>query len=241
MTCIWAHRGASGYAPENTLEAFRLAVEMGADGIELDVHLSRDGELIVIHDETVDRTTNGTGRVADLTLAELKALDISMGKQGSGTSIPTLREVYALLRGTSLSINVEIKCDIVMYEGIWEKLYALEREMSIEGRVLYSSFNHHVLLEMRRLDPDCRIGLLYECALVEPWLYAKHLCANALHPHYFALRAPGVIEGCKQAGIALHPWTVNDPGDIRTLIRSGVESIITNYPDMAKAIRDELR
>ena len=219
-------------------EAFRLAETMGADGIELDVHMTADGELVVIHDETVDRTANGTGHVADMTLAQLKALDVSMGKANyEGARIPTLREVYAWIRGTALSLNVEIKCDIVLYEGIWDKLYALEREMGMEGRILYSSFNHHVLLEMRRLDPDCRIGLLYECSLVEPWRYAAQLHANALHPHFFALRAPGMIEGCKQAGIALNTWTVNREEDLAALIAADVDAVITNYPDVAVKLR----
>lgn len=239
---IWAHRGASGYAPENTLEAFRLAVEMKADGVELDVHMSRDGELVVIHDETVDRTSNGKGRVVDLSLEELKALDFSCGMEKyRGVKIPTLREVFELLKPTGFFINIEVKCDIVIYWGIWDKLIELERESGMQGRILYSSFNHYVLMEIRKLDPGAKIGLLYSCAIVDPWVYAKYLNANALHPHYFALRIPGMLEGCKSAGIELNTWVVNDPGAMKTLFEQNVNAVITNYPDKAIKIRDEMQ
>ena len=116
---IYAHRGASGYAPENTLESFKLAMEMGADGFELDVHVSRDGELIVIHDETVDRTTNGTGRIMDMTLQQIKALDASNHMEKyAGARIPTLEEVYSLIQGTDLLINCELKTDAIQYPDI---------------------------------------------------------------------------------------------------------------------------
>ena len=237
MSKIWAHRGASGYAPENTLEAFRLAVQMGAHGVELDVHLSRDGELIVMHDETVDRTSNAHGRIADMTLSELKALDVSMGKRGyEGAKVPTLSEVYALLKPSGISINVELKCDIIRYEGICEKLCALEKEMGMQGRILYSSFNHYVLKDLRALAPDAKVGLLYECGIFEPWKYAKDFGADALHPYYRSLCAKGVIEGCREHGIALHPWTVNEEQDLRFLIEKGVDAVITNFPDRALAI-----
>ena len=111
-TQIWAHRGASAYAPENTLEAFQLALDMGADGIELDIQLSADGELMVLHDDTIDRTSSGTGRLSDMTLWQLKELDFSMGmSQYAGARIPTLREVYRLLAKRDVIVNVEIKAE----------------------------------------------------------------------------------------------------------------------------------
>ncbi len=234
-TQVWAHRGASAYAPENTLPAFFKAIELGAHGIELDVHESADGKLVVIHDETVDRTSNGHGRVVDQTLAALKALDFSAGKAGfSAVQIPTLPEVYELIKPTGLFINVEIKCDVVIYWGIWEKLIALEREMGMQGRILYSSFNHYVLPKIRELDPDAKIGLLYSEALVDPWVYAQYLHADALHPHYLAaLYGPGMIEGCQRNNVAIHTWTVDDPAAILKLAQAGVEAVITNKPDLA--------
>ena len=124
---IWAHRGASAYAPENTLEAFELAIRQGAHGIELDVHLSADGELIVAHDEAVDRVSDGTGMIGRMTLPQLKALDFSrLHPQYSPARVPTLGEVFESIRPTALSINVEVKTNLLRYEGIEHKLIEVE-------------------------------------------------------------------------------------------------------------------
>ncbi len=140
---VWAHRGASSDAPENTLEAFELAAQQHADGIELDVQMSADRELVVAHDETLDRVSNGSGFIKDKSLAELKLLDFSKPcPRYSPARIPMLREVYQLIRPTGMLINVEIKSGIILYPGIEQKLVRLEREMEMKGRVLYSSFNH---------------------------------------------------------------------------------------------------
>lgn len=235
MSLILAHRGASGYAPENTLEAFRLAMDLGADGFELDVHLSRDGELVVIHDETVDRTTNGTGSVGSFTLSELKALNASNGMEGfSGARIPTLGEVYDLIADTSHVVNVEIKTDEALYPGIVEKLLQLEDEKHMTGRLLYSSFNHYTLMELKALSPKSPFGILYSDGLYEPWKYAASLGARFIHPHYRTLLLPGLIEGSLQAGIGINPWTVNDEQTMALCAKYNI-GIITNYPD--KAVR----
>ena len=238
-TMVWAHRGASAYAPENTIPAFRMAMEMGADGIELDVQLSSDGKLMVLHDATVDRTSNGCGRVVDLTCQELKALDFSCGmEEYKNTRIPTLGEVYGLVKPSSMVINVEIKCDEVMYPGIWDKLIRLEREMGMQGRVIYSSFNHYVLQKMRELDPDAKIGLLYSNAMVDPWVYAKYLNADAIHPHSkAALLCPGLTEGCREKGIAVNAWAVDTEQEMAALMQQGINAIMTNSPDVALGLR----
>ena len=155
MSLIYGHRGASGYAPENTLEAFRLAMEMGADGFELDVHMSKDGALVVIHDESVDRTTDGTGLVRDLTLAQLKTLDASCGMEAyKGAKIPTLDEVFDLIRDTRHIVNVEVKTDEWFYPQIEEKCLALAKEKGVEDRILYSSFNHYTAASATAIE-DC--------------------------------------------------------------------------------------
>lgn len=239
-TQIWAHRGASAYAPENTLEAFRLALDMGADGIELDIQLSADGELMVLHDDTIDRTSSGTGRLSDMTLWQLKELDFSMGmSQYAGARIPTLREVYRLLAKRDVIVNVEIKAEEGNYEQICKKALALEREMEMQGRILYSSFNHYALLTMRQQDPLAKIGLLYECVMVNPQLYAKRIGADAIHPSRYTLLVPGVVRRCHRAGIRVHTWTVDDPISIRMMLEKGVDAIITNKPDLAKKILQE--
>ena len=239
MSTIFAHRGASGHAPENTLEAFQLAVQMGADGIELDVHLSSDGELIVIHDETVDRTTNGSGLVSSKTLAQLKELDASKGMEGfAGAKIPTLAEVYDLIRPTNLIVNVEIKTDNIMYADIEKKCLALEAEKGIQGRVIYSSFNHYTLANVLALDPGAQTGLLYVSGLYQPWEYAKLNGAKFIHPHFRNLALPGLVEGCLENGIGINPWTINDENIMKQCLKQNV-GIITDYPDLAVRLREE--
>ncbi|MFI3177565.1 MAG: glycerophosphodiester phosphodiesterase family protein [Eubacteriales bacterium] len=135
-TNIWAHRGASGYAPENTLEAFELAIAQGADGIELDVQLTKDGIVVVAHDETIDRVSNGSGRIVDHTFAQLRSYVFHKTKPdykpNHGFHIPTLEEVYELVQDTELIINVELKTGIVRYEGIEEKVVAITKQMNDE-------------------------------------------------------------------------------------------------------------
>ena len=237
MSIIYGHRGASGYAPENTLEAFRLALEMGADGFELDVHLTKDGHLVVIHDETVDRTTDGTGEVRNMTLAELKALDACKGMEAyRGAKIPTLREVYELIRDTDHIVNVEIKTDDIFYPQIEEKCLALEAEMGMKGRIVYSSFNHYTIARLRQLDPEAQLGLLYMSGLYEPWNYAKQVGAQYIHPIYFNLMLPGLAQGCAENGIGINAWTVDDPQMIGLCLQGGA-NVITNKPDLAVELR----
>ena len=239
MSTIYAHRGASGHAPENTLEAFQLAIQMGADGIELDVHLSSDGELMVIHDETVDRTTNGSGLVSSKTLAELKQLDASKGMDGyAGAKIPTLAEVYDLIRDTNLLVNVEIKTDNIQYSDIEKKCLALETEKGMQGRVLYSSFNHYTLANVVALDPEAKTGLLYMSGLYQPWEYAKFAGAKYIHPFLRNLLLPGLAEGCRENGIGINLWTVNDEQTMRACLKQNI-GIITDYPDRAVQLRKE--
>lgn len=237
-TKVLGHRGASAYAPENTLEAFKLAVEQGADGVELDVHLTRDGELAVIHDEKVDRTTDGHGSVKDFTLTELKALDASGGMEGfKGVRIPTLEEVYGLFEGTRHIINVEIKTDIMDYPGICEKLLALEDAMHMNGRIIYSSFNHYTVKELLRLHPEAKTGLLYLSIIDSPWDYAERIGAKCLHPHFITLsKTPDMAAECLKRGIETNVWTVNEPQYVKMLADCGVTSVITNNPDVALGI-----
>ena len=159
-TQVWAHRGASAYAPENTLEAFKLAAGHGADGVELDVQLSRDNELVVAHDETIDRVSNGSGYIKDHTLRELKKLRFNrLFPEYRDAAIPTLREVYELLKPTGLVINVELKTGIVPYEGIEERALCLASEMGMGNRVIYSSFHHPSLVKLKMLDSSVKTGL----------------------------------------------------------------------------------
>jgi len=234
---IWAHRGASFYAPENTLEAFDIAVKQKADGIELDVQLSKDGQPVVIHDETIDRVSDGTGYVRDYNLNELKKFNFGKLFPHFGFSvIPTLEEVYGLLKQTDLTINVELKTGIIFYEGIEERLVNLAQRMNMEDRIIYSSFNHYSLLNLKKLKKDAKIGLLVSDIYVDVLDYAVKLGADALHPMGYMLRLPGFIEESKAKKMKLHVWTVDDEEEIKLLNAYGTDAIITNKPVIARKI-----
>ena len=231
---IWAHRGASGYAPENTLIAFARAAELGADGVELDVQLTKDGQLVVIHDEWLERVSDGTGWVKDHTLEELKSYNYNKTHpEYERAEIPTLREVYELLKPTGLTINVELKTSVVFYEGIEEKVIALTREMGMEDQVLYSSFNHYTCVNMHKLDPECYVGFLYSDCPIGMADYAASYGADALHPALYLMQLPGYMQEAAENGLDVNSWTINEPEHMLMACRLGINAIITNYPDRA--------
>ena len=232
-TRIYAHRGASGYAPENTLESFDLAARMGAGGVELDVHLCRTGELVVAHDETVDRVSDGSGRILDFSLKELKSLTFNRTHpEYSSARIPLLSEVFELLKPTGLSINIELKNSIIDYPDLERRvLESAARDFDL-NRILFSSFNHHSMLRMKALEPSVPCGLLYEAVLLSPWEYAKKLGMDAIHPHYSEiLLSADECTLAHAAGIQVNTWTVNTPEAMDAVLSKGADILITNYPD----------
>ncbi len=236
---VFAHRGASGYAPENTMEAFELALRQGADGIELDVHLSRDGELVVAHDEEIDRVADGSGLICEMTLKELKGYRFNrVNRAYPDARIPTLREVYELIRPTAMRINCELKNSYIDYPGLEEKCIALADELGLKDRVLYSSFNHHSLIRVKQMDPSLYCGMLYEASLIKPWNYARMYQMDALHPHFSELQIPGEAENAHRLGLELNVWTVNTARDLKACFEAGADSVITNYPDVALRVRN---
>ncbi len=229
---IWAHRGASGHAPENSLEAFDLAFRLGADGLELDVQLSADGRVVVCHDETIDRTSNGVGAIAEMTYAELAAFDYANDQTGfSNIMLPTLEQVFALLDDTEMVINIELKNSIEPYPGLEDAVVELVHRASWDHRVVLSSFNH---LSVARLQGSgLRTAILYSEPLYEPWVHAERVGATAVHPSGHALRIdPGSVAECRERGIDVNVWTINTPEDARAAADLGVHAIITNYPEI---------
>lgn len=237
MQYVYAHRGASGYAPENTLRAFALAADMGADGVELDVQRTRDGVLVVFHDETVDRVTHGHGRIADMTLAELRQLRVDRPfPEITGEVIPTLEEVYTLLHDRGLRCNAELKNSVLPYHGLEEEAMAMAEKTGMADKMLYSSFNHYSMCRIKALDPAMPCGLLYNATLVKPWDYAAGLGVDALHPHFSELQVPEEVSAAHALGLEINPWTVNTEEALRAVIEAGADRIITNYPDRALAL-----
>ncbi|MBE3554432.1 MAG: glycerophosphodiester phosphodiesterase [Thermicanus sp.] len=234
---IFAHRGASGDAPENTMTAFRLALEQGADGIELDVQRTADRKLVVIHDETLERTTDGKGLVATKTYKELSQMNAAahFGNGYGGEPIPLLEEVLAWIAPTSLLLNIELKNGILPYEGMEEEVVELVRHYGLNNRVILSSFNHYSLVTLGRIAPEMERAILYVAGLYEPWEYAGRVGATSLHP-YFYNAVQEIIQGTKRAGMKIRPWTVDREGDLSRMISLGVDGIITNYPARTKKI-----
>ncbi len=233
------HRGASHDAPQNTLVAFRLANAYGADGYELDVHLTKDGVPVVIHDFTVDKTTDGTGPVAGFTLAELKRLDagVKFSPQFAGERIPTLAEVFDVLPPQSI-VNVELKTKSIGDNGLERATIQLIRERGLEDRVILSSFNPYSLLRVRRMAPELKIGLLYApdlpLYLRKAW-FRLIVKPDALHPH-FRMVDERYMQWARRQGYEVNVWTVDDPEDMRRLAGLGVNAIITNRPDVLKSV-----
>ena len=238
-TYVYAHRGASGYAPENTLEAFRLAAEMGADGVELDVHFSKDGQVMVLHDAKIDRTSNGQGEVSSYTREELLAFDFGFQfyKECRGIRIPTLDEVYELLAPTGLTVNVEIK---LHSPDMLTACDTIAKKYEMQDRVIYSSFDHLQMARMKEVNPDSFTAPLYAFNMIRPWDYCLNMQANASHPHIEQLRVfPEYVEKCHSLGLRVHPWTLNKEDDMRFAFEADCDAIITNYPDVALRLRDE--
>lgn len=230
---VLGHRGAAGTAPENTLSAFRKGLEYGVDGFEFDVQLSRDGEVVICHDERVDRTSNGIGWVKDLALKELKALNFGV-LFGVQAEIPTLSELLELLQGRSLLLNVEVKSSaLIEYPGIVDKVVELLAKYRFLAQSIVSSFDHRVVGEVIRKYPQVQTGLLYDCGPLEPWVYARQVGAAHLHPH-FAFVSSELVKESHARGIGINTWTVDEPWAMERIAAAGVDSVITNYPERFK-------
>ena len=240
----FAHRGANHDAPQNTLAAFRLAVEMGADGVELDVQASKDGEAVVIHNFTVDATTDGQGRVADKTLAELKELDAGAWFDAvptklafAGQRIPTLQEVIVEV-GHQLLLNIELKTRVFGSTGLIAEVVRLIEDHNLVHRVVVSSFNPFSLRQVKKLNPRIHTGLLYYFDL--PAHLARSVLlslagSGALHPEKHLINQK-YMAWAKERGYRVNAWTVDEPAEMKRLIALGVDGIITNRPDVLREI-----
>jgi glycerophosphoryl diester phosphodiesterase len=233
---VIAHRGAAGEAPENTLSAFKLGLEQGCDAIELDVHLSKDGELIVIHDATVNRTTNLQGAVNEMTVAELKKADAGswFHERYAGERIPLLDEVFELVP-PEVMINVEIKGSYG--RRLEPALAALMRKADRVHNVVVSSFDFKSLQTLKLFEPEAKLGLLYDLSVARHADMAKLVSSPvySLHPNFKRLDKADV-EDAVASGLQLYAYTINDEAKMRQAIAYGVSGIITDYPARLKAL-----
>lgn len=237
-----AHRGASGYAPENTLAAFDKAVEMQADYIEIDVQLSKDDLPVVIHDDTLDRTTNGTGNVSAYTLEELRSLDAGswFDKKYAGEKIPSLNEVLEMY-GEKINILIELKSP-ELYPGVEEKVAeALAKyKLDTSNNIVIQSFNHPSVIKSAELLPEITHGVLAgenyknvtDQQLQEFAAYAEYFNPN------LKIVSSELVDNVHQAGMKISPYTIKTKAEAERIYKFGVDGLITDYPDYAEALKE---
>lgn len=233
---IGAHRGASADAPENTMAAFDLAVEQGAELIEFDVHRALDGVLMVIHDSDLKRTTGVPGLVEDRTVAQLRDLDVGSwkGEQWAGEGIPTLDRVLDRYGG-SVFLNVEIKVGKRPYPGIAGQVAQAVRRRQLYDRVVVSSFDWGIIEELRRIDPAVRVALLADRRPDEAMLSAGELRAAGVHLKA-RLVTPARVAGAQARGLGILAWTVDDPAEMQRLAGLGIDAIVSNVPSRLRKV-----
>lgn len=233
----YGHRGFSGVYPENTMLAFTKAVEEAkVDGIELDVHLTKDDQLVIIHDETVDRTTNGSGYVKDLTLEELKTLNApaKFGDKYSRTEIPCFEEYCEYISDKDIITNIELKTNLIYYRDIEEKVYKTLKRFDLLDRVIISSFNHCSILMTKEIDESIPCGFLVESqGLINAGYYAAKQGVDYYHPDITTLTNEQV-RNCNENGVGINVWTVNSLEELKKSVDFKVNGIISNFPDIVK-------
>jgi glycerophosphoryl diester phosphodiesterase len=231
VTLRIGHRGAAGTAPENTLASFRKALSIGVDAIEFDIHRTRDGEIVVHHDFSLERTTTGSGAISDLTLAEIKQADAGckFSAEFAGERVPTLLELVETIPAPVI-LFLEIKAGSFKYPGIEEELAAFLTKHNLVERTNISSFDHFALLKMRQLLPTVQTGMLFSGRPVDPVAMAKACGATALHPNYATFTKEQVAEA-HAAGLTVNVWTPNTPEAIAYCYDLGVDGHITDFPE----------
>ena len=225
---IIAHRGASARVPENTLAAFQLALDLQADGIELDVMLTRDKKVVVIHDDTVDRTTNGSGWIADMTLEEIQALDA-----GGGEKVPLLSDVLDQFGGKFL-INIELKNYTSIFDSLPLEVSKLINTYNLVEDVLISSFNPFNLPRVRSWMPEARLGLITQPGQAQRWIW-RFFEYSSLHPHFSDVDTL-LVSALHARDRQVNVWTVDDPQELQRLVNLDVDGIITNDPKRAREV-----
>lgn len=237
-TKIIGHRGGAKGFPENTLAAFKKSVELGADGVEFDVQLTKDGEVVVIHDEMIDRTMTGSGLVKDHTLKELRQMSAGefFSPEFKAEKIPTLKEVLEIVQDLEV-INIELK-NYLPYIGLEEKVLDLVDNFEIRDKTIISSFNHYSLQKVKKLQPEIKTGALLMSKIINPADYAFKRGFDALHLHFLTAEQE-IINKSHFMGLQLNVYTVNFPESVVELLEKEVDMIMTDDLEMALNLRDE--
>jgi len=236
---VIAHRGASAVAPENTMAAFRRAVAMGADCIETDLHLSRDGRLVIVHDNTLNRTTSGDGLVKNFTFAELRELDAGrwFAEEFAGEKLPGIEELLDLAGQADLSLYLEIKGGAGY--GVERAVISALRGRKEAKATVVLCFDGSVLDRIHQLDRLLMTGLLFETGGEDMVREAVRVGARQIGPRGDCV-TPELIEDAHRRGLKVVTWTINEPGQMRAMANAGVDGIMSNHPDRLIAVRDTL-
>ncbi|MCA0980370.1 glycerophosphodiester phosphodiesterase [Exiguobacterium aestuarii] len=223
----FAHRGVMALQPENTMSAFRLALDTGADGIETDVHLTKDGELVLIHDETLERTTDGSGLVSSYTLDELRRFNAGV-RSSQQEVIPTLQELLELVRGESIRLNLEVKTDVLRYVGIESRLLdTIEMSGINPSRVLFSSFNHETIHRLKKMRPDIEAAILLAQPLYDIVGYLESVGADSVHPHIDRI-TDEEIRFLQRHEVPVRPYTIKTDAQLERCRALQVDAIFVN-------------
>ncbi|MCM3712582.1 glycerophosphodiester phosphodiesterase family protein [Halalkalibacter oceani] len=237
-TCMFAHRGLSAQYPENTLAAFQAAADAGADGIELDVQLSKDLQAVVIHDHSLERTTTGTGFVKEYELQQLKEFDAGswFAPPFANETIPALADVLTWAKGNQLLLNIELKGQVWERSQLKEAVLPLVFEHELQERVIFSSFDHRLIYEIQKQEPQLETAILVAAALHEPERYLRDIGVRGYH-----FRVPFLLQEeavrLQQHGVQLRPYTVNDPYWVEMFVKWGCAGLFTDDPVMALQLR----
>lgn len=232
---IYAHRGCSGTYPENTLAAFKAAAELPITGVEIDVHLTKDREIVVIHDEKVNRTTDGKGYIKDMTLSEARKLDAGswFSEEWAGEKIPTLDEVFDIFQDTNHRLNIELKTDVFPYEGLVDKVLEAAEKRGFSHRILISSFNHEDIQTVSR-KKSVESAILTLDVYVDVYDYARVVGTNRIHmslPGAFRRMATDAL----RKGAIVYVYTVNKLEYAQQLQQIGIHGIFTDFPEIMLA------
>ena len=244
-TKIYGHRGSKGTHPENTLISFKEAIKHGVDGLEIDVHMTKDQEIVVIHDETLDRTTNGNGFIKDYSLQQIKQYSVGTkfthleeyDENWELERVPTLQEVLELLSPYNIELNIELKTTKFTYEGIEEKVLSIVEKYGNGCNVIYSAFHFPTLLRIKNLDKSAKIAWLLDKSIPHPNDYIECMNLEALHLEKSIILSDSTK--WKDYFRRMRAWTVNESSEIKDLLDLNIESIITDFPKEAIRLRNE--